>query len=57
MTYKLNKLIVKKEKLLKELEVIYEQIALEKLMIDENVTLSKKKMTFEIQARNKFRIK
>ncbi|WP_284461270.1 hypothetical protein [Chryseobacterium sp.] len=57
MNDKLHQLIIKKDKLLKEIEIVYEQIALERIMTNENDLQNKKKMEFEINTRNKFRIK
>lgn len=53
----LNKLLIKKDKLINELEVIFEQIALERMKTEKQSSKKIDKKQFEIQARNKFRIK
>lgn len=57
MNDNLNKLITKKDKLLKQLEIVYEQIALERILLDQSISITKKEMDFESKVRNKFRIK
>lgn len=57
MNDNLSKLLIKKDKLLKELEIVFEQIALERIKLEQLPSKDKKKIDFEIELRNKFRIK